>query len=139
MSLLDRSMALIVSHGPYLWALWLVAAFLVGRWGGIVGVVVGRTVTAAMVVLLDFQILYQQIQQGSAAVERGIDWAFVWHTAMHVILINTLLLPLNVLGWWMWKRNHKAVVSTEGLYERIGNGHRDTETSRHRDTEEGKN
>lgn len=104
MSFMDRAISLIVSHGPYLWACWLLAAYLVGHFGGLIGIIIGRSLTAAMVVLLDFQILYQQILQGTAAVPRGVDWAFVWHTALHVILINTLLLPVNVCGWLAWKK-----------------------------------
>ena len=107
MPLIDRTISLIVSHGPYLWAFWLAAAYLVGRWGGLVGVIVGRSVTAAMVVLLDFQILYHEILQGRGSATPGVDWGFIWNTALHVILINTLLLPLNVLGYLAWRKKRK--------------------------------
>ncbi len=107
MPFMDRAISLIVSHGPYIWTCWLLAAYLVGRYGGLVGIIIGRSMTAAMVVLIDFQILHHRILQGGIAAPDGVEWSFIWNTALHVILINTLLLPVNICGWLAWKKRCK--------------------------------
>lgn len=88
----------LLADGLWLWVIWIAVTFISARKGGWQGVLVAHFVVAVMVVASDVAWVQAEINKPEWTGSPDQDLLFHWGCLFRVILVNSLLLPVGILG-----------------------------------------
>jgi hypothetical protein len=94
----------LLSYPPWWWLIWLVVAFGAARYAKIPGIVGGQFLIAGMISMLDLQWIERQMSRPGWNGLPDQDFVFYIGLFARIILINAVLLPVSVVGFWFRRR-----------------------------------
>jgi hypothetical protein len=80
------------------WAIWILGTFFAARTWGWQGVLVAHFVVAIMVVVSDVAWIQAEIDQPEWSGSPDQDMLFHWGCLFRVVVVNSLLLPVALVG-----------------------------------------
>jgi hypothetical protein len=86
------------AYGVVTWTVWIAVTYCAARFGGLPGLFLGHFVIAGIIVCLD--VLWIRSEMSKPGWNGVPDMDFVFHLGMlfRIVMINTVLLPLGLLG-----------------------------------------
>lgn len=98
----------LLSYGFYWWVTFALLAFAAAKFGAHRGIVLGHIVIAAIVIILDLRWIQAEMHRPGWNGIPDQDMVFALGLLFRVILINTLLLPVSLLGLRLNRRNTRS-------------------------------
>ncbi len=97
----DWTVSQLLSYSPGAWLTFLLVAASAAYWGRWLGIVIGH-------LLLAFVILYLDVRYQSAhANKMDLDLDFSVGVAARIVLVNTVLLPVSAVAFYLTSRIHE--------------------------------
>jgi len=89
----------LATYGVVWWLIFTAVAFIVACLGRFWGIIAGHVLIVIVVVGLDLQWIQAEIHRPGWNGQPDQDFVFIVGVFLRVLFVNTLLLPISVLGW----------------------------------------
>ena len=90
----------LASYGVFWWFVFITVAFLAARFRRFWIIIVGHVLIAVVVAALDVQWIQAEMHRPGWDGQPDQDFIFVIGMIIRIVLVNTFLLPISVLGWF---------------------------------------
>jgi len=96
----------LVSYGFFTLLAVVVCAYVFARKGGWPAVILGHLGIAALIIVLDIRWIQEEMSRSDWNGSPDMDIIFSFGVFLRILLINTLLLPISLLGTWHRERTN---------------------------------
>ena len=87
----------------WLWLPFIAIAFCSARFAGCFGILLSVVLIAVALLILDTRWIYDEMQNHPEN-GRDADGVFMFGVFLRVVVFNLLLLPVSLVGFWLFRR-----------------------------------
>lgn len=90
------------SYSILWWLACIVVAYSLPRFGGLVGLLGAPIAITALVVISDLLWIQSEMHRPGWDGQPDQDFVFVIGTLLRIVFVNSVLLPIGLVGFWKW-------------------------------------